>query len=243
MNNRDLFSDISCYNEFKSGDFTWTLPLRYRTAQGFTALYTANSDAIASILPSTRFKLYRTSPHRVPAILLSFDYLDTDVGPYGECGSCFPVALMHEGTKYRGVFVHQLPVTTELAKIAGIESYGFPKFVAEMEHVNGSKVHSVRIREGDRHIMDLSIEKGGFTKGFSGTLNMFTIKDDEIILSRFIMQTVVRFRPFGPCTLTLGDHPMADAIRAYDLSDRPMMTGELLDSTLVLLEGVSLGQV
>ncbi|MBC2717073.1 MAG: acetoacetate decarboxylase family protein [Desulfobacteraceae bacterium] len=243
MYNKDLFENITSYNEFKKGDLTWTLPLRYRKAGGFTTMYSASYDAVKSIMPSERLKPYRISPNRTLVMICAFDYQDTDVGPYGEGGTCIPTCIEHNGKKHRGLYIHYLPVTTELARVAGIESYGFPKFVTDMEHEHGSKIRSVKIKENDRHIMDMSVVKGGFAKVLSMKLKMFTVRNDEIIQSEFILQVVGRFKLFGKCDLTLGDHPMADGIRAYDIGKRPVMTGELLDGTLVLQEGVSLGRV
>jgi len=243
MARKDFFGQVTEYREFTSRGLSWKLPILYRRLDAFSSIYTASYEAVKSIMPSERFQLARISPGRMLIMFSAFNYLDTDVGPYGEFGVSIPTYVKHEGKRYRGFFIYRLPVTTEVAMVAGIECYGFPKSVTEMKHENGQNNYSVSISQDGRRILDMSIEKGGFSIGFSGEMGMFTVKDGEIMYTEFIGQAVARIKLFGKGELSLGDHPMADEIRALDIGNKPFATGDILDTSAVLPEGIGLGKV
>ncbi len=78
-------------------------------------------------------------------VLCAFEYRATTIGPYGELGlgvlakrkgtapSLLSLARDQRAVRDAGLFVTNLPVTTEPARAAGEELWGFPKYVSGIE--------------------------------------------------------------------------------------------------------------
>ncbi len=81
---------------------------------------------------------------RALALVVAFDYRQTGIGPYGELGlailakcrgvktSAVMAITKPASVRRAGWFVVNLPVTTELALAAGVEIYGYPKYLSRI---------------------------------------------------------------------------------------------------------------
>jgi hypothetical protein len=119
------------------------LPIVYEDASLLTAMWRVDPERARSLLPP------EIEPWpilgKALAMLCIFEYRRTSIGPYGEIG--LGVLSRRKGTKpsltrvlrdlrsdeEQALYVVNLPVTTEGARAAGVEIWGYPKYVQEIE--------------------------------------------------------------------------------------------------------------
>jgi hypothetical protein len=152
-----------------------------------------------------------------------------DVAPYNEFGIMVPVLyeptvnipglplLFPHWFKRFGLYIHHLPVTTQAAYDFGVEIWGYPKIVAEISFEDVGQVRRCRLRAEGKDIMTLEVGKLA-TKARPMNFHSYTVKDGQLL--RTLIQTqgqlgIARFR--GGASYTLGDHPIAEELRALGM--------------------------
>ena len=243
MARQDIFQEITGFKDFNVSGQSFRVPIRYRKLDMFFAVYTADRLKVLAALPSPRLKPIPVWPGRVLVALNAFNYLDTDVGAYGEFSVGFPCTCSHQGRTRFGVYVHRLPVTTEVARVAGIEVWGYPKFIAEMQFEDHPESRGLRMTAAGKHVLDLRVGKGGFGWDQKITLATFTVKDGQIVCTKITSRAMLRARPWGQAWLRTGPHEMGEELFGLGLSAGPIAVGDFLDINLLLPEGERLGAV
>jgi hypothetical protein len=119
------------------------LPIFYRDYAFAHFFFWINYERALSKLSGTIFQPCRFINRKAGVVLSFFKYNDSAIGPYNEVALsilCHPNAsprpgpfipqLMMDAKKWSmGAYVINLPVTTEIANVAGRELWGYPKFV------------------------------------------------------------------------------------------------------------------
>jgi hypothetical protein len=240
---KDIFASLKESGVYRVGGHEISLPIKYRRLDTFFALYGADRRAVTAWLPSPRLRPVAVWPGRVGVTLNAFNYLDTDIGPYGEFSLAVPCTTRRRGRLLTGVYIHRLPVTSDIALLAGKELWGYPKFLCQMEFHNSALIHQVRLSKDGQLILHLSLARGGMALDLARSLNTFTVKDGNLILTRILFSGLVRVNPHGLARLQTGPHDMGEEISRIELGPRALATGEFLDLKLALPEGENLGPV
>jgi hypothetical protein len=147
---------------------TAKFPIFYREARMFTVLLPAGWLALKRLLPDARFAPAQVVPGVGAVALTAFEYYDTDIGPYNE----FSIGIVLNTPYYAGipsynmlcqytagffnVFIHHLPVTTEIALRAGRDFYNYPKFIAGIDFSDTASAITCDLSRDGEHIMTLS---------------------------------------------------------------------------------------
>jgi hypothetical protein len=122
------------------------LPILYYEASNVVALFRASRAGAERLLEGTGLEPELDSKGRAIAALSFYEYRRTSVGTYNEVGTAIlarprgarasrlGLAEMLAPTRGRtaGAYVVDLPVTTAAACAAGLEIWGYPKFVTEI---------------------------------------------------------------------------------------------------------------
>src|ERR1700758_91728 len=130
-----------------------TMPVKIRTANMHTAMFSVNADAAQRLIESSGLEVCRYLPGRAVVILMLMRYIDGDLGQYNEFGTC--VMVNPPGSHAKGLralrdaaaFIHHLPVDQSFTLEAGRRIWGFPKIMAEFH-----------VREGDPFAFDVSVD-------------------------------------------------------------------------------------
>ncbi|MEZ5077586.1 MAG: acetoacetate decarboxylase family protein [Solirubrobacterales bacterium] len=144
------------------------LPIFYYDGTAQTAVFAARLGPLRRLLPDPRFVPARLAPGLGAVAVSCFEYRDTDIGPYNELAIAVilkdpqlafnaPGRALLAGLRNRQLhaWVQHLPVTTEIARVGGVELYGYPKFIGSIEFERRQSRRRCRLAEGDEPILTL----------------------------------------------------------------------------------------
>ncbi len=144
-------------------------PAFYYDAAAIEAIFPARLSELRELMPDSRYVPARLAPGVGALAISCLEYRDTDIGPYNELAIAvvlnepwfrpnLPGRALAEMLRRRQehAFIVHLPVTTEIALRAGIDFYGFPKFMARIEFSEAAGTRVCRLAEGQVHILTFS---------------------------------------------------------------------------------------
>ena len=126
-------------------------------------------------------------------IILAFEYIDTSIGPYNEIALSVPVkfppkfvfpglsAISMMRKNCFSVYIHHLPVTTEIARKGGIHFYNYPKFLSEITFQDQDDKLEVTLRESDELIFKMNAEKLPLNRSAQIEFNTYSIKNNIVM--------------------------------------------------------------
>lgn len=212
------------------------LPVFYYDNSSMTAVFTASTRQVRALLPDPQMHPIELMPGRCVVAFSAFEYRDTDIDPYNEFSISF---LMSYGRRtvpgmhlLRGLasrcfeaYVWKLPVTTEIARWGGVELYGYPKFLADIDFKRDAAHTTCTLSEDGRHILTL---QGQALKGEAAKLlryRAYSMKNGVPLCANVYTNPLQYAQTMSPsaASLVLGDHDIARQLRALDLSSSPLM--------------------
>lgn len=111
------------------------LPIVYRDASVANLVFRVPPAGVASALGSLRLHPVSIAG-KTTVVLTIFEYRDTSIGPYNELAVTSYVRQPgSRGLGGAAFWVHALPVTTEVACAAGLDIWGYPKWVTPIDYV------------------------------------------------------------------------------------------------------------
>lgn len=228
------------------------VPIRYYRTDCFLAIFAADHDAVAALLPSDRLYPVRLKGGRAAIGVVAYNYSETGVGPYGEIGIAAlctfdrparpMVPLLRETADPRfGAFVLHLPVTSRIARDAGRTVWGYPKFVADMAFDLRPEQRRVEMREQGHELLSLEVgDRGRFVRD---TKQVVTFSEHEGHIMRTTVATHAEYRAklgHGNGRLELGDHEVAGQLRNLGITSDALATKYYLSHAAVLPKGETL---
>lgn len=133
---------------------------------------------------------------RTLCVLLVADYRRMSIGPYREMVVMSPVRYRGGGRPpiRRGVFVHEIAVTSEISRMVGREVWGFPKYVADI----GFSEVGMRIgvtMKSDASAFNLRMPRWGPPLPAGAPLPVFTVRAGKLLLSYIKMKGLFVLAP------------------------------------------------
>ncbi|MFA5940645.1 MAG: acetoacetate decarboxylase family protein [Sinimarinibacterium sp.] len=227
------------------------MPILYDDASQVFSVWRVPLAAAAALLPDARLEPLPVFGKAI-AGFVAFEYRGTTAGAYNEIGlvvlarrrktapSLWRVLRHPEAEPDAGFYVVNLPVTTALARAAGVEFWGYPKYVNPIRTVFGRDTVHVEL-EGE-----LTFDH---RTGVGLTLDAFAVTTFSILRGR-LLHTVIpthgRVRFGGAGTVVLkrsGDGPTARTVEALGLDcRRPLAVFRNDQLRVVLPYGVAVTQ-
>lgn len=199
-----------------------------------SAIFTASTKKVRSLIPVPEAKLTELFPGRCLVAINCFEYRQTDIGPYNEVAISFLMskkgwqipgltALVQLLRRRLTAYVWQLPVTTEIAWAGGREIYGYPKFLANVQFTTETGRYRCSVEEEGRPV--LSIE-GPVVRGKAQTQLQFvtySMKDGIPLVANVIqrpLEAAIKLLP-RDVTITLGpEHEVGRVLANLNISKR-----------------------
>jgi hypothetical protein len=246
----DFFSAVSQRpHTTRSG--TCELPILYRDASQLGTLYLVDlgraRDLLAEVSAIEPWPVLR----KAIGALYAWEYRDSTVGSYAEVG--LGVLARRKGTRPslarlvldmgaqddQGVWVASLPVTTQAAFEAGVDLWGYPKYVTRIE--TRFEHERARVTLGDEIEVEVGRLSGPLLR--AQPVVTYTERAGRLIRTRIDVDHHVRWGLGSSVRLTLrGDGPLANAARRLGLGEARILAAFRTDGFRARLPiGVDLG--
>jgi hypothetical protein len=190
------------------------------------AAFPAPIAKIREVLPSKHLKPVQSVPGFSAVVLIATENRVVEsMNPYNELDIMIPVTYETGDNKIElpGSYCLSIPVTTEEARFIGAEIYGFPKLLADVSFEETSKKRSCKVSSAGKDILTFEVKRADTESELYDTYT-YTVKDDQIVRTLLQVQgknstNYVK----GGASFTLGDHPIADELRALHINTTSAM--------------------
>jgi hypothetical protein len=212
------------------------LPVFYYDNTAMTAIYTASTAMVRRHLPKTEMHPVEVVPGKALVAFTAFEYRQTDIDPYNEFSISFPITyrkrsipgltvLSMMARRYFTAYVWQLPVTTEIARYGGVEWYGYPKYLADIQFSHEGPMLACKLSEGGEEILTLKGRKFKTRTEKINRFKTFSVKDGFVLPANVYMNPIEFAMSMSPkaAQLTLGGkHAVARQLGEMGLSANPI---------------------
>ena len=223
--------------DVSAGTFTGRLPIFYYDCTSVTAIFTASTSKVKQYLPHPDMRLIEFVPGRCLVVFTAFEYRRTDIDAYNE----FSIACLarfrqmqipglsiarHMLKRCFPAYVWHLPVTTEIARAGGVELYGYPKFIADIEFQRPEGWVECRLSEQGTHILTLRGKDLPTAKGKALRYVTYSVKDGTPLMTNVCVNPVefAQSRSGKAAELEIGaGHSICDELRSIDLGKKPVI--------------------
>jgi hypothetical protein len=226
--------DLAFFQEIEHGEVPWGertihCPVFYYDAMMLGAQFLAPTEQVKALLPSARMHPLRVTPWRSIVSIVAFEYRDCDIGPYNEMMVGIPFTLDAASPLFTGIlrkepdvpklYIHSLPVTTEIARDAGIDFASYPKFLADIQFDEQDGWLSCHLSEGETLVLTLAVRKLETRPVPRFRMHPMTVRGGHLLRSELIMsEREQAVSTAGEAVrLELGEHPLAQQIRSLSL--------------------------
>lgn len=211
------------------------VPVFFPSLSFVAAACTASTKQVLELLPDRRMRPVDVMPGRCLVTIAGVQYRESDLGPYNELVVAVPIAFgAHAlpvldavrqgfGRAFNG-FIWQMPVTTAVARDAGLALAGFPKFIADIRfEVDDRRVRCTLFEDGAPSVC-LGADAGSDDGERQLKARGYTQPGRVPLVSTFLMRQT-RFRDHvqrGAAQLDLGAGMTARTLRRLELGDHPV---------------------
>jgi hypothetical protein len=208
-------------------------PILYYDLRCINGIFTARTSKLRTLLPHPNFRPIELWPGTGMVCIGAFEYHDTSIGPYNEVAVAIPVrfppafsfpgiaAVSMMRANVFPVYIHHLPVTTEIALRAGVHFWNYPKFVAEITFQDRDQGLEVVLREDDELILKMSASKPPARHPSQIRMHTYSIRDKEVMHAlvdgRAARQGTVMMGRVA--RLELGDHRISRELADLGMSE------------------------
>jgi hypothetical protein len=209
-------------------------PILYYDLRMIEAVFKTKTTAIKKILPHSNYKPIEIWPGTGLLGIAAYEYFDTSIGPYNELAISVPIrfppsfafpglaakSMMRK--KLFSVYIHHLPVTTEIALKAGIYFWNYPKFLAEISFKDEGSNLEVTLKEKEEIILKMRAKKLSLDRSSKLTFHSYSIKD-KVVMRGLIEGWASKFGETtsgGDAELELGNHRIGKELAELNPSKR-----------------------
>jgi hypothetical protein len=196
------------------------MPTHYFDASMFSASFRVPLSKVKGLLPRPELAPLECTPEFAEILIAANEFRHVDIlYPYNEVDIAIPVSYgPTKNTVVASALWHlHLPVSTDDARWPGVENYGFPKFVCEIDinHSAGS-AQCVLIHD-HRNVLSISVKRVDTTFARWEVGNI-TLRNGRLFHSVFSAQGQkgVDQSPGGG-SVSFGDHPIAEQLQALKI--------------------------
>lgn len=234
------FKDVPVEIAKVQAGYSTGLPVRYYDFELFMMLYSAPYKNVERLMPSKELRPVTLFPGRAGVMLCAYRYKDiAEVKPYNEWSINIPVQYGRKSLipllpavepglfKNAGSYVHVMPVTSDEVYYLGVDLYGFPLSVGDIDYTMKGDFLTATYIDNGRHVITMNMRSIP-TKPLHMKNVIFTYRDG--IMNRFVFEFVgnIGIKVFGSrskrtaASFALGDHPIAEEIRELELGRTPV---------------------
>ncbi len=212
-------------------------PSLYRDGSSALGAFIVPSRAANALIAESGFEVAEVAPGRAIFSLVCVHYTDSDCGVYEEISLGFfvkklgPITGLPYLRTWRDIvrgeapsFSWRLPVTSRLARDAGIFMWGFPKTIENIGFEVSNGRASFALRMDDTEVLRYSVPAKGKRSQPATSSPVYSVFEG----APHVSQLTQEFRDvgiwLGAGPLELGEHPFAEDLRTLGLPRRPLLS-------------------
>lgn len=241
MARKDLFSGyvdkrIMC----RSGEVS--IPLRTTDLTSMLATFPVKTSLLRPMLPNplNPISFLGTSLLTIGGM----EYKEMNIGPYNEIVVMLPVrytgpmppqAFSRIGLDRIGLYVMIISVTTQIALDAGLDIWGYPKFLSDITFQDQGELRACRWEAEGQEILSFAVEKEGITIPFDRKLIDFSVRGNEILKNALRGQFQMRISSGKNVQISFGKHPVGQKLAGL-IETRRALTGGYAEHGMGVLD-------
>jgi hypothetical protein len=218
---------------------TVEFPVLYYDFRFITIYFPAKTATVRrNVLPHHNFKPIEIWPGCVMIGITAFEYHDTSIGPYNEIAISVPIkfppgfifpfltAIRMERKGIFPLYIHRLPVTTEIALKGGIHFWNFPKFMSDITFQDRGDNLEVTLLEKGEMILKLNSKKPPLNQSRKLQFHTYSIKDN-VVMHGLVEGWIPKIGSTMRRTIAeieLGRHPIGKELADLDLGKSAKVT-------------------
>jgi len=213
------------------------VPIFYYDATAVTGIFYAKASVLRKFLPKKEFYPQTILPGVGAIAITCFEYRDTDIRPYNEISISIPMSyarrpwipawrmLSDMRRNEFHVYIHHLPVTTEIALAGGVQVYNYPKFMSEIDFDYTGDGVTVSLAEKGEMILRMRAKKMPAETEKVFRYVTYPVKDDCAQHADVLLHAKKFGQSYNPkyVGLELGKHSISDELREAVLWNMPVM--------------------
>lgn len=227
MQNQDFFSGIR-QSKVQVGPYDFNIPVFYRDMMHLDIHMLAPLDGLRKILPSDRMHPFRITPWHGLVTISAYEYRDSDLGSYNEVSISIPFILDRVSPVLTGIlrklpevpmaYIYRLPVTTEIARLTGVEGANYPKFLAGISFDSRDQWINCKAEAEGKTILIVSVRKTQLKSFPRANVFPVTLWKDRLLRSEFNLCECESglSKSSSDIRLELGDHPVGLELKALN---------------------------
>ncbi len=191
------------------------IPLRVYDVDAIMAIFAVNTEDLRALLPS---KLKPLSLFGKSILAISaLEYKDNNIGPYNEiivlvpvkyCGPLPPRSPKIFSSQRVGFHILIISVTTEIAMNAGIDIWGYPKFISKIDFAKQADRTTCSWQsEKNENIVSFTIRHSGIKTTNNRDLVHFSNRENQILKNVLHGRLPTRLSFGRNVEITFGTHP------------------------------------
>ncbi len=232
----DFFSGIAQWDVIIK-NYPMKIPMFFYDNSSMTAIYTASTKKILKFLPHPQMKPLELFPGKCLVAFMAFEYRKTDIAPYNEFSISIPIAFWRNPVPGLSLlsslikrcftaYIWHLPVTTEIARVGGVDVLGYPKIVADIDFKNDAGWRECVLSQNGKMIVTLKVKELQTARGKQMKYRTYSLKDGVPIEATIHVSPIefAETRNRGAAQLEIGSgHFICDELKDVGLSKTPLM--------------------
>ncbi len=211
------------------------LPAIYSDGRAATAVYSISPDRARAAVKPHELHPIELPGRRSIAVVSSFDYVETTLGPYRELAIGVVVSPnKHLGPPRgldllkphpeTGAWLLALPVSSKLACRGGVELFGYPKTECDLHVEHSSRKCVCLVEENSREIFKATFGLGWGPQFPVRSFVTYTEKGGRLLRTRVETQWRVTLCSGRGTTLEVANssHPVCQAVQQLSLPNKPL---------------------
>jgi hypothetical protein len=206
------------------------VPVEVARASALSATYLASAARVEAWIEASGLRPLQVAPGRTLISIAGLRYEEGDWGRYDEVCIATPVLAPEVPRGVRatlralwagqlGLYLRYLPVTDEFSCRAGVELYGFPKWLARIEVVETAHDAELSFSSDDRPVLSLAARCATGTRAFEPvSIDAYSHHEGTLRRCRFTVSGAGVGVRAGGAELKLGTHAIASELEGLGLS-------------------------
>ncbi|WP_308188604.1 acetoacetate decarboxylase family protein [Nocardia spumae] len=201
------------------------MPVEIRDADACAATFLVDARAAREIIAPTGLRPLLVAGRAVCSLVF-VRYVDGDLGPYHEFGLTL---MVRGGDGGPGVYIPWLPVNQSFTCAAGREIWGFPKEIADIDITPVRRGKRCEVRIDGKLVVAMRTAGGVPSPGGMGgaSIAAYTLMDGVLRRTPWVMNPEQVRMGLGGTEIELGDHPVAEQMRALGLPKRALFSSRI----------------